>query len=378
MRGVFASDAALAAMALGWLTVHFWGRRGFTRRVEPRIRLSDARIRTFAAGALLCGVAGMAILGPHAQRTVTGDHSGSTSGYLLATAGWSGWCCCLLIYRYGFTWALSLFTGAILLFVMLLSTFRGAVILPCVFLLFVWLSRRAKRGLPWAILPALVCLWLVWLPMKPTVYALQQGKSLAEALGAGVETAFTNFGQDHGSGIDFQFLDMVSSTMTLVDVHDGFFYGGSISPLFVSPVPRQLWAAKPELNQYQFELDIPSRAMAKLHMTAGLIGESYADFGYFGVVLIPFAISVAFSVAYRRLFGTALLTPGCLLYIIFLSTFMQLYRDGLISAVWFPFVHCAPIGWAAVSHWIWPPRAQLAPEDQGRFPSSVPAEPIPC
>ena len=87
-------------------------------------------------------------------------------------------------------------------------------------------------------------------------------------------------------------------------------------------------------------------------MTAGLIGESYANFGYFGVILIPFCISIAFSAAYRRLAGTSLLTPGYLLYFIYLATYMQLYRDGLISAVWFPFVHCAPVGWAAVSHWI--------------------------
>lgn len=377
VRGVFASDAALVAMALGWLTVHFWGRRNPARGTEPRIHLSDTRIRSFAAGALAFAVIGMAILGPHAQRSVTGDHSGGTSGYLLATGGWAGWCSCLLIYRYGFNWALSLFAAFTLLIVMLLSTFRGAVIIPCVFLLFVWLARRRKPGLPWAVLPALVCLWLLWLPMKPTVYAFQQGQSPADALGVGVRTAFTNFGSDQGSGIDFQFLDMVSSTMTLVDVHDGYFYGGSISPLFVSPIPRQLWEAKPELNQYQFELDVPSRAMAKLHMTAGLIGEAYADFGYFGVVLIPFGISVAFSAAYRRLFGTSLLTPGCLLYFIYLTTYMQLYRDGLISAVWFPFVHCAPIGFAAISHWIWPPGPQPVPDEQGCFPSSA-QSPIPC
>jgi hypothetical protein len=95
--------------------------------------------------------------------------------------------------------------------------------------------------------------------------------------------------------------------------------------------------------------------MAQMNMTAGLVGESYANFGYFGVILIPFLISLGFSSAYTRLAGTSMLSPGGLLYLVYLSTFMQLYRDGLISAVWFPFVHCAPMGWTAVSHWIWPP-----------------------
>jgi hypothetical protein len=109
------------------------------------------------------------------------------------------------------------------------------------------------------------------------------------------------------------------------------------------------------LNQYQEDLDIPSRDMAHLNMTAGLVGESYADFGYLGVIVVPFLVSLGFTLAYRRLSGTSLLTPGALLYLIYLSTFMQLYRDGLVFAVWFPFVHCAPIGWTAVSHRVWPP-----------------------
>jgi hypothetical protein len=360
VRASIASDAALLAMTLGWLAVCSWGHRGQHAPLEPRIRLSDRRLQIFSAAALCLAIMGLAILGPHAQREVAGNYSATNSGYLLATTGWVGWSFCLLHFRYGFRWPLLSMTAMSLIGVMLLSTFRGAVIIPCVFLLFTWLARRQESRPPWGLVPAVVGLWLVWLPMKPIVYAIQSGMSPADAISVGIYRAFTNLGQDNGSGIDFQFLDMVSSTMTLVDMHHSYFYGTSISPLFVSPIPRQLWAGKPELNQYQQDLDIPSRAMSKLHMTAGLVGEAYADFGYLGVFIIPFAISVAFSAAYRRLAGTSLLTPGSMLYVLYLSTYMQLYRDGMISAVWFPFVHCAPIGWAAVSHWIWRPHSQHA------------------
>jgi hypothetical protein len=361
VRASLSSDVALIAMALGWLVVRFWGEHKQYTPIEPRIVLSDQRLRIFAAIALCFGVAGILILGPHAEREVMGDHSATTSGYLLAMSGWAGWCFCLLHYRYGFRWPLLTVTAAALTGVMLSSTFRGAVIIPCIFLLFTWLARRSSVNLPWGLIPAIICIWLVWLPMKPIVYGIQSGQHVGDAVSSGIDSTFSNFGQDNGSGIDFQFLDMVASTMTLVDVHQSYFYGTTLAPLLVSPFPRQLWPEKPELNQYQQDLDIPSRAMAKLHMTAGLVGESYANFGYVGVILIPFGISVAFSAAYRRLVGTSLLTPGSLLYLLYLSTYMQLYRDGLISAVWFPFVHCAPMGWLAVSHWIWPPHYQQSP-----------------
>jgi len=238
---------------------------------------------------------------------------------------------------------------------MLLSHYRGIVIIPLVFLLFTWLARRKSRRLPLALIPAAVILWLIWLPMKPIIYSLQKGKSASEAVSEGIHFAFENFGKENGSAIDFQFLDMIGSTMTLVDIHGTHYWGSTIAPLFVAPVPRALWREKPYPNQYQLELDIPIRNMAALKMTAGLVGESYADFGYFGVIFVPFLVSIAFSSAYSRLAGTSLLSPGSLLYLICLSTFMQLYRDGLISAVTFPLVNCGPIAWTAISHWIWPP-----------------------
>ena len=359
VRGSIASDAALIAMALGWLTVHYWGRHRQQQQtpVEPRIRLSGQRLRLFAWAALILSLGLMAILGPPVQPA----SALSSSGYVSALEDGAGWCFCLLIYMYGFRLPLVGMTVVGLAIIMSLSAYRGVVIIPCVFLLFTWLVRRNSATIPWVIFPAVVCIWLIWLPMKPISQALRSGESPGNAIAAGVNEAFTNFGQDNGSGIDFQFLDMVSSTMTLVDVHQSHFYGATIEPLLVGPVPRQLWPGKPEMNQFQRDIDVPSRAMAKLNMTAGLIGESYADFGYFGVILIPFFISVAFASAYKRLLGTSVLTPGCLLYLIYLSTYMQLYRDGLIDAVWFPFVHCAPVGWLAVSHWIWPPRDQRAP-----------------
>lgn len=356
-RASLASDLALIAMMLGWVVVRYWGKHRMVAPREPRVELSKSRVQIFAVATIMVSILAIVIVGPAGlrdERIVAG--TAESSGYLFAAAGWTGWGFCLLHYIYGFRPALLLVTISTLFASMMFSAFRGVVIIPLVFLLLVFLARRRTRRFPFGLLIACPMLWLIWLPMKPVFYSLQQGDPVSVALDKGTRTAFEDLGRDSGSGIDFQFLDMVGSTMTLVDIHHQHFWGGSIAPLFVSPVPRLIWPEKPYLNQYQKQLDIPSRAMAKLNMTAGLVGECYADFGWAGVVMIPFLISVAFTAAFFRLRGTRTFSPGCLLYLIYLSTFMQLYRDGLISAVWFPFVHCAPVGWTAIAHWLIPPR----------------------
>jgi hypothetical protein len=368
MRAAIASDVALVAMSFAWILVRFWGNPRVVRPREPRVLLSFPRVRACAFLVMLISVGTVAVIGPH--NLVAAPDSTDVAGPLVDATGWAPWACVLLHYLYGFPIPLLGLTVITLVSTMLLSHYRGVVIIPLIFLLFTWLSRRKSSRLPLALAPAVVVLWLIWLPMKPIIHSLQEGKSLAESFSYGIDIAFNNFGTDTGSGIDFQFLDMIGSTMTLVDIHGAHFWGSSIAPLIVSPVPRAIWPAKPRLNQYQEDLDIPSRNMAHLNMTAGLVGESYADFGYFGVIIVPFLVSLCFTLAYRRLSGTSLLTPGALLYLIYLSTFMQLYRDGLVSAIWFPFVHCAPIGWTAVSHWVWPPGKSRRRVPQGIQPAS--------
>ena len=361
LRAALASDAALVAMSAAWLLVRFWGTRRASKPREPRTLLSVSRVRNTAVIAMLGNIAAVAILGPH---TLMAADPVQMNGYLAAASGWAPWSCCLLLYIYGFSLPLVSFTVVTLVVSILLSHFRGVVIIPLIFLIFTWLARRKTNRPPLSLIPAFVFLWLLWLPMKPIIYSLQAGKSVTEAFSQGIDDAFGHFGEERGSGIDFQFLDMIGSTMTLVDIHGSHYWGTTLAPLFVSPVPRSLWPGKPQLNQYQQELDIPARNMAHLNMTAGLLGQAYADYGYFGTIAVPFVISLCFSLAYRRLAGTTLLSPGALLYLIYLSTFMQLYRDGLLSAIWFPFVHCAPMGWLAVSHWIWPPKLVRRPQAQ--------------
>ena len=362
IRAVVASDIALLSMTAAWVLVMLRARGRHQTNTTPRILLSPNRVRAFAIGTIALALIGSAIAGKTTQGAAT-DPSLSNSGYIGAFPGFWGWAGCILIYYYGFRPKLVALTAVLLAMALLTNDYRGVIVIPALFLIWTWVARRQGTGIPLALIPAVICVWLAWLPMKPIEKSLQMGEGIGQAIGNGVQMAFNNFGQEDGSAIDFQFLDMIGSTMTLVDVHDSYFYGSTFYALLVSPVPRAFWPGKPQLNEWQLALDIPSRPMAGYQMTAGLVGESYANFGWFGIILVPFGISFALASAYTRLQGTTLLSPGGLLYLIFISTFMQLYRDGVFSAVWFPFVHCAPVGWLAVSHWLWHPKHQPSEEE---------------
>src|SRR5437667_1889009 len=108
--------------------------------------------------------------------------------------------------------------------------------------------------------------------------------------------------------------------MTLVDEHGRYFYGTTLLPLLVSPVPRVWWPDKPALNQYMHEIQSHDKPIAKLGMVSMLIGEGYANGGYFGAVLFP----VLAAWCYGRAYFAAIRKPhgslGRFAYLVFLPT----------------------------------------------------------
>ncbi|MGA3044926.1 MAG: hypothetical protein ABSF54_29465 [Bryobacteraceae bacterium] len=358
IRAGVTSDLGLLAMAVGWIAARAVSKR--RQRAKPEvIVVSKLRIWVAAGAAMGIGIAGALIVGrlSHALKNTSWD----TTGYLAATTTWSAWSVCLLHFLYGFPVLLLIVTSAVLVFVAITNAARFGVIIPVVFLTLIWLSRRRSQRFPLTLAFGIVGAWLIWLPMKPFAKMLKQGASVTYAMDEAIRWVYTGFGKQEGS-IDEQFLDMSAATMTLSDARGTWYWGSTILPLFVSPVPRVLWPAKPKLNQYQWDLQVPSRNMATIGMTAGLVAEGYVNFGYAGVVLYFFGVGFAFAWAHFRVAHSHYLSASRLLYLFCLASAAQLYRDGLISGVWFPFVYAAPIGWTAVSYWIWKPgRPRVAP-----------------
>jgi hypothetical protein len=344
------------AMAGSWIAARAAMKR--RRQAKPDMAaVSKSRIYVAAGLAMGFGIFGALMVGrlQHGLKNTSWD----TSGYLAATTTWPAWSVCLLHFLCGFPVPLLAVTGAVLIFVAITNGARFGVVISLIFLTLVWLSRRRSRRFPLSLLGGIVLALMLWLPMKPFTKMLKQGASVTDAMDEALRHTYTEFGRDEGS-IDEQFLDMTAATMTLSDMHGSWYWGRTIAPLFSAPVPRLLWPEKPKMNQYQWDLQVPSRNMASIGMTAGLVAEGYVNFGYAGVVLYCFGVGFAFAWAYLRIAHSHYLSPSRLLYYFCLASAAQLYRDGLISGVWFPFVYAAPIGWTAVSYWIWKPGRQRA------------------
>lgn len=345
-RAAFACDLALFAIAAGWYFGRALARKSGMTRAEPASRQLLTTIATFSLG---LGLLGMAIAGRSVDRPLADLKEWNDSGYVVVTMGWPAWAMCLLHYVYGFKPYLCGITVIVLVLELITVPSRCAVLIPLIFLLLLGISRKTRQArIPRFIIPVAALLWAVWLPMKPIAAELSEGSSLSTAIAEGVDHAFTNFGTDEGSGIDFQFLDMIGSTMTLADLHGTPYYGRTILPLLTAPIPRTLWPDKPHINEYLHELEVPMRNMGELGMTAGLVGEAYVNGGWFGIVVTAFLVSSAYTYAFWQTFFLNRRSCQFLLYLVFLATVMQVYRDGLISAVWFPLVYAAPVGWTAM------------------------------
>jgi hypothetical protein len=363
-----ACDIGLIAMACGWLLAQY-AANSFTKTpLQIPKPVSMRRMKVVAGICFTIGIAGLILMGRNESAL---NASWLTSGYMSATSSWMSFSLLLLHYVYGFPKRLVVATCLVLIVVGISSSARAGVVIPVFFLLFLMFARRRSRSIPVILFPALAGLILIWLPMKPLTLALSTGVGPVEAVQFAVDSTVENFASQDGS-IDQQFLDMIGATITLADLRGEWYWGGTVAPLLVAPVPRILWPAKPKLNQFQFDLDVPSRQIAKIGMTAGLVGEAYVNMGLAGVFLTCGLLSFGFTWAYFRVAPPSLSAPGLLkspglfLYLLFLSCSMQTYRDGLLSLVWFPFVYAAPAGLVAVSHWVWACRTRTLDDFQRR------------
>jgi len=357
IRAGVASDIGLLAIAAGWIVARVKLRR--SRPAPPKVVVvSKLRILLGAALAMAGGAFGLLTV-RRFERGVT-NTSWDQTGYLFATTSWPAWSMCLLHFIYGFPILLLIVTLGVFIVVGFTNA-RFAVIIPMIFLTLLWLSRRRSSKFPFVLVAGILAAFLVWLPMKPFVKMVKGGSGATDSAVEAIRFTYAEFNKEEGS-LDQQFLDMVAATMTLSDVHGSWYWGGTILPLFTSPVPRILWPEKPKMNQYQVDLQVPSRNMTDYGMTAGLVAEGYVNFGYAGVVLYCFGVGFAFAWAYWKVARSDRRSASWLLYLFCLASAAQLYRDGLISGVWFPFVYAAPIGFMAISHWIWKPgRLREAP-----------------
>ncbi len=263
----------------------------------------------------------------------------STSSYIQNTQNWLVLSLLIVVFKYGFRKPFLIIIGFCLFILAFQGQHRYRILIPCIFLLFLYLHRHKKQWLSWRFALLLLVGVIIFLPMKYVGKLIQQGATTDDLI---------EFASEYreslgiGANADFSFLDMYASILTLVDQSGGYFYGSTYFTLLLAPIPRQFWTEKPSLMQWILDISTTARNLKELGAIATLYGESYANFGYLGIVIIPFLFAKYSARWYYKVINTNPQSANLFAYLYFSAILIQIYRDGLNAIFTFLSVYNMP------------------------------------
>ncbi len=352
-------DATLAAMTVGWLRAAIVEKKPKTKELlrTPQITLSLNHVWVVASVSFLIGIVGLYLFGyiPFIGKSEVDLGEWESSSWLQITMTWSGLALLALIYSYGFRWWL---ISPMLVYLLIMSVqgyHRFRVIIPVILLIQIYLDRQRRK---WpSLIPAVVAclLVLVFFPLKNIGRSVQVGTTTDEiVLESSADLTKALKGQ-HG---DTQLLDQTACAVSLIDRAGKFYYGSTYLPLFVAPVPRQLWEEKPSQADHMKEFSTPQRPMFEMGMVTGFVGDIYLNFWYIGVVLIPFFVAYGLGRFYFKAYRSNYFSVFRFAYLLVACNLIQIYRDGLMSIIVFTFVNMMPLTIIVILHWVFPVNRQ--------------------
>jgi hypothetical protein len=272
----------------------------------------------------------------------------ATTGYIQAVAMWPIGAAGLLIFVHGFRWYLVLSVSLYLSFVVFQGYHRFMFVLPILYLVAVFLQKNRRRWPPVYLVCAMLFLGAVFPHMKQIGAAMQRGEySNAISL---VEESFSEKKDEFGDKVRNDLLDQFAGSLTLIDWNERKFMGSTYISIITLPIPRAIWPSKPGLGDHLREISTPGRNYAKQGRIITYIGESYLNFGYYGIVIIP--LIIGYILTRFCLYADSGPTLGIAryAYLILFMTFLQAYRDGLTSLVLFSVVHNMPAALILMIH----------------------------
>jgi hypothetical protein len=375
LRAARAFDLALIAVTVLWLHLASNDRRLAKRAMCAGSRigaqtLSPKLVQVIAIVSIIVGVIALRYLSFSGTDTraanveTLGEWSGSS--WVTMTMDWALQGSIMLHYVGGFPPVQTTITAALFVLTALGNTARYPVVVWGIFACFIVLSRRRRR---WPSVPAILLLaaiGVIWFPLKIIRGSYWAGDDVEGMLRNAMTYTTTELAPG-GNGGDTNFLDQAAVMMTLVDRHGSYFYGSTLAPLLVVPVPRLWWPDKPAVNQYARDISTPERPVGTDGMIATVVGEGYANFGWVGVVLFPLLAAYG----YGKFYFFAIRRPHnsvCrFAYLFAASMIIQVFRDGLSSFVIFTIIGAMPMTFVLYLHWLFPPRLK-----QHRFVAAGP------
>ena len=338
-RAIFLADIGFISMTIAWLLE---ARRKLEINLLKAVILLDDNVMKY----VLCFTIPLGIWGVIMQLYIPGIGKSnsdfgiwSESSYIANTQNWLLLSSLILVFRYGFRKTLLVIVGISFFILAFQGQHRYRIVTAFIFLLFLYLYREKKKWISFKSTAMLIVGITLFLPLKYFGKLIQQGASKQEL----IEFIF-EYRDSFGLGVnaDFSFLDMYASILTLIDQHGKYFYGSTYLTLLLAPIPRPFWEAKPSLMQWMTDISTPSRNLRELGAVATIYGESYANFGYVGVIIIPFLFAKYSARWYYKILNTHPQSANLYLYLYFSAVIIQVYRDGLNAIFIFLSVYNMP------------------------------------
>jgi hypothetical protein len=313
--------------------------------LEPRV------LKPVLAVAFIMGIVGLriatALPGVTVYEGIDPNSAWSSSSYLIILPSWFGLAVLGHIYYYGFKPLTFTLLGVYLVIMSLQGGMRFRVIIGLILAIQIWIEQRNRRWPTKLTVVGLGLAALAFFPMKTVGFMVREGASTSE-IGEVLSTSITDVSE--GANTDQMFLDEMASALTLIDMNGKWFYGSMYLPMLTLPIPRALWPDKPGLSGFLQEISTSHRPMAACGMITTYLGEAYANFGVFGVVVVPPIVALFLAMFYRAAYSVPRLTELRFAYVLVSVNLIQVYRDGLLSVFVFTMVNMMPLAAIVLAH----------------------------
>lgn len=362
VRAVIFGDVALASMTVAWIRVSVVDKNRIRhvpeRHTEAEANLSLRHIWSVVLVVFPLGLWGLwaftNLPGMDTERVELGEWQ--TSSWLFITQVWAGLSLLALIYWYGFKWWLVTPMSAYLFVMAIQGYHRFRVIIPVLLLIQIFLDQKKLRWPPAYIIIFILLMMAVFFPLKDIGKMAQEGETVSEIVDVSKESFNTALS---AKAPDQQFLDQFACALTLIDDHGSYYYGSTYLTLLVLPIPRQWWPDKPSVADYVRDISTPTRPIFEMGMIVTYLGESYINFGYLGIVLVPYLTAYGLARAYFRAYRSSYFSVARLVYLLVACNLIQVYRDGLVSIVIFTWVNMMPLMVIVTLHYIFPKKTAI-------------------
>ena len=344
-RAILLADVCLIAFVVGAI----FGKQHFWKKAQHKITRVKASVRIISVISAICIPVGVVAL----IVVKTGVELSSTyaeSSYFMVLNMWPISCLLALLFAKGFRGFTVLPICLYLAMVGLQGYHRFMLILPLMFVAAIYLQGKGRKWPTMTMVIIGFAVMLIFPRLKYIGRAFEAGDY--EAMASLVKESFTIVADEKiiMKEDSEQFFDQYAGALSMIDDYDKVYWGSTYLAIITLPIPHEWWSKKPGLADHMHDISTSGRQYNIEGRIITYIGESYLNFRYFGIVLIPLAMG--FTLTYWCYVATSgpWLCLNRYVYTFAFIAFIQLFRDGLLSLVLFTMVHNLPLLFIWVAH----------------------------